>query len=323
MAETTMTPTTASLGDVAVRPLQESDLPEADRILRAAFNTFLGIPDLFGDKDYVRTRWRADPRAALAAERDGRLIGSNFITGWGSVGFFGPLSVRPELWDQGVASRLMPATLDMLDTLGTRHAGLFTFPHSAKHLGLYQKYGFSPGFLTPVMVRPVQPSGTAASYDRYRQLPEGERAGALDACRALTDAVYEGLDVSREIRAVEEQQLGDVVLVHDTSGLAAMAVCHLGPGSEAGSGGCYVKFGAARPGAGAAERFDALLGACEELAAEHRSTHVELGVNTARHEAYAAVTARGYRAVMIGVTMHRNDDDGCSRRGAWVIDDWR
>ena len=319
MAETATAPRTP---DLTTRHLQESDLPEADQILRTAFNTFLGVPDLFGDKDYVGTRWRADPRAALAAERDGRLVGTNFVTGWGSVGFFGPLSVRPELWDQGVATRLMEATVAALDERGARHTGLFTFPQSAKHLGLYDKFGFRPRFLTPVMVRPV--GGTSdIGFGCYTTLAAGDRVGALDACRELTDAVYDGLDVTREIRAVEEQGLGEVILLDDDHGLAAMAVCHLGPGTEAGTGGCYVKFGAARPGAGADRRFAALLDACEALAAGRGAGHVELGVNTARHDAFSAVTGRGYRAVMVGVTMHRGADHGCSRPDVWLIDDWR
>jgi hypothetical protein len=43
----------------------------------------------------VRTRWAADPSAALAAEVDGDLVGTNFVTRWGSVGFFGPPTVAP------------------------------------------------------------------------------------------------------------------------------------------------------------------------------------------------------------------------------------
>lgn len=31
--------------DVVVRPLEEDDLPEADRTMRLAFGTFLGLPD--------------------------------------------------------------------------------------------------------------------------------------------------------------------------------------------------------------------------------------------------------------------------------------
>jgi hypothetical protein len=57
---------------VRVRPLAAEDLDEADRICRVAFGTFLGVPEpekTFGDADMVRTRWRADPGAALASQR--------------------------------------------------------------------------------------------------------------------------------------------------------------------------------------------------------------------------------------------------------------
>src|SRR5262245_17466390 len=93
-----------------IRPLTVDDLSEANRIICLAFGTFLGAPEpeqFWADLDYARTRWRADPTAAFGAELDGALVGSNFATRWGSVGFFGPLSVRPDLWDQGVGQRLM------------------------------------------------------------------------------------------------------------------------------------------------------------------------------------------------------------------------
>src|SRR5688500_4307554 len=104
--------------DIVVRPLERDDLDEADRIMRLAFGTFLGLPDpqaFMGDAGYVRTRWRADPAAALAAEVGGELVGSNFAANWGSFGFFGPLTVRPDLWDRGVARRLLERTMDLFE----------------------------------------------------------------------------------------------------------------------------------------------------------------------------------------------------------------
>ncbi|CAA9265483.1 MAG: GCN5-related N-acetyltransferase [uncultured Acidimicrobiales bacterium] len=319
----TVSVTAAERADVIVRDLRESDLTLADAILRSAFDTFTGVTSLFGDKDYVHTRWLADPGAALAAEQDGQLAGTNFVTRWGTVGFFGPLSVRPELWGQGVASRLMEATVALFDRWGTAHAGLFTFAHSPQHHGLYQKFGFWPRFLTPVMTKaPIAPRRSPQPI-RYTALPPAERARAVDACRELTATAYEGLDLEREIRAVEIQGLGEVLLLDDSSGLAGMAVCHLGAGTEAGGQGCYVKFGLARPGPGAEVRFGTLLDACESLAVDSGADHVELGVNAGRHEAYAAVMARGYRVGLVGVSMHRANDEGYSRPGTWLVDDWR
>jgi GNAT superfamily N-acetyltransferase len=230
---------------VRVRPLAAGDLDEADRICRVAFGTFVGAPQpesFFGDADMVRTRWHAAPGAAPGAEVDGRLAGSNFAANWGSVGFFGPLTVAPEYWDRGVAQRLLDATMELFEAWGTRHAGLFTFAQSAKHVGLYQKYGFWPRFLTAVMSSPVRPDAGPAPM-RLSALDEAGRAGAMAAVRGLTEAVYPGLDVSLEIESVLAQGLGDTVLIDDASGLQGVAVCHAGAGTEAGSGTCYVKFG--------------------------------------------------------------------------------
>jgi hypothetical protein len=95
----------------------------------------------------------------------------------------------------------------------------------------------------------------------------------------VTGAVFEWLDVRREIEAVARQGLGETVLLHGGDNLDAFAVCHLGAGTEAGSATCYVKVAAARPRADAADHFDWLLEACEQLAAAHHATAQVAGVN--------------------------------------------
>jgi hypothetical protein len=60
---------------IEIRPLHQRDLPEADRIFRLAFGTFIGLPDpmaFAGDADLVNPRWRANPEAALGAYADWR-----------------------------------------------------------------------------------------------------------------------------------------------------------------------------------------------------------------------------------------------------------
>src|SRR5215471_4535004 len=223
---------------VTVRPLAERDLPETQRIIHRAFGTFLGVPDLdkFWFPLYAHTRFGAEHIASFAAERDGELLGSNFATKWGSIGFFGPLSTRPDLWDAGVGQRLVAAVSDQFESWGIRHAGLFTFAQSAKHVGLYGKFGFHPRFLTAIMAKPVQPSGTGApQLHRYSELNDSGRAGAEHAAYELTQQLYDGLDLRGEIRTVAARKLGETVLLPDNDkGLAGLAICHLGPESEAG-----------------------------------------------------------------------------------------
>ena len=314
---------------VRIRPLEPRDLDAADRVMRLAFGTFLGLPDplaFMGDADYVRSRWRADPEAAFAAEAGGSLAGSNFATSWGSVGFFGPLTVRPDLWDAGIGQLLMEPVLACFERWGTRHAGLFTFAHSTKHVGLYQRFGFWPGHLTAIMSRAVAGSARDTAPGVSTRLSAAGRSGRdvlLAECRELTGAVHDGLDLSAEIRAVSEQGLGDTLLLRDGSRLVGLAVCHAGAGSEAGSGVCYVKFGAVQPGRAAEQDFGRLLEVCEAFAAERGAARLVAGISTARHEAYRMLLARGFRTEIQGVHMHRPSQPGYDRPGVFALDDWR
>jgi hypothetical protein len=117
-------------------------------------------------------------------------------------------------------------------------------------------------------------------------LPKRQREQAIQECGKLTHKIDKGLDLAGEIRAVR------------------------------------VKFGAARGGAGAGERFDKLLDACEAFASS-RGAAVEAGVNLAREDAYRRLRSRGYRVSMQGVAMQRPHADGFNRADAYVIDDWR
>jgi GNAT superfamily N-acetyltransferase len=313
------------LTTIRIRPLEEQDLDAADRIFRVAFGTFLGLPEpttFMGDADLVATRWRADPSAAFAAEVDGRLAGANFAANWGSVGFFGPLTVTPELWGAGVGKRLMEPVMESFERWGTRHAGLFTFAQSPKHVGLYQRFGFWPGFLIAVMSRHVEMSRDR-SWTALSEVEPAERESILAACRDLTDGIHEGLDLSGEIRAVARQRLGDTVLVWEDSTLLAMAVCHVGPATEAGSDTCFVKFGAVRPGPRAERGFGRLLDACNSFAAARGVSRLVAGVSTARREAYRTLRDRGFRTDLLGVAMHRRDEPGYDRPGVFVLEDWR
>jgi GNAT superfamily N-acetyltransferase len=305
--------------EILIRPLREPDLAEADRILRVAFGTFFGLPDptnFMGDAAYVQPRWGTDPKAAFAADVNGKLAGSAFATNWGSFGFFGPVTVAPDLWDRGIAKRLMEPIMGCFERWRTTHAGLFTFSHSQKHIGLYQKFGFWPRFLTAIMSKPVKET-TAMPPARFSLEPDQE--SVLRSCRGLTDTIYEGLDLRREICAVRDQKLGETVLLWEGSSLDGFALCQFGPGTEGGTGRCYIKFAAARTAAA----FEALLDACEVFAFGESLSVIAAGVNTARDGAYLRMLARGFRTDFIGVAMQKPNIPGYNRPGVYVIDDWR
>ena len=315
---------------IRISLLKQSELEEADRIVRLAFGTFRGLPtplDFMGDRTFMVPRWRSSHVKVIAAREGDRLIGSNVATRWGSFGFFGPLTVLPEYWDRGVAQRLLETTMTIFDRWGLRHTGLFTFPQSAKHVGLYQKFGYWPRYLTAIMTRTpevnlARKANPADAQVLLSALTKSQREQAIKACGKLTNKIDKGLDLAGEIRAVLAQRTGDVVLTYRRGVLDAFAVCLNGTGSEGGERTCYIKFGAARGGAGAGERFDKLLEACEAFAASRKAT-IEAGVNLAREDAYRRMRSHGYRVAMQGVAMHRPHAEGFNRADAYVIDDWR
>lgn len=313
------------LSHVSVRAMHETDLPAARAICRLAFGTFLGAPDpsaFWADREYVFTRWRTDPTGAFAAEVDGTLAGSNFVTNWGSFGFFGPLTIRPELWNKGVAQSLLAPTMDLFEKWGTREAGLFTFAHSTGHIHLYQKFGFWPRFLTAIMSKPIE-AGARATYSKYSEASASERKAAFEACRSLTDAIFEGLNVSLEIEGVAKQKLGETVLLWGGDTLDGFAICHCGEGTEAGKDACYIKFAAVKPGANAEKMFERLLDACAALGAERGLNRLDAGVNLGRSLAYRAMLRLGFRTQFQGVAMHRPDSPAYNRPDVYVVDDWR
>jgi GNAT superfamily N-acetyltransferase len=314
---------------IRVGPLRKNEAAEADRIVRVAFGTYFGAPDpasFMGDRSFMVPRLRSRHVKVIAAREGGRLIGTNVITRWGSFGFFGPLTVLPEYWDRGVAQRLLEATMPVFDKWGVRHTGLFTFAASVKHVGLYQKFGYWPRYLTAVMTRTPEANSTmqpAAQPVLLSALSKAERERTIEGCAKITHQIDRGLDLSDEMREVLAQRTGDVVLTSGRGGApSAFAICQHGPGSEGGAKTCAVKFGAARGGAGAGERFEKLLDACDVFAAA-RGLTIEAGVNLAREDAFQRMRAHGYRVTMQGVAMQRPHGEGFNRADVWVIDDWR
>ena len=313
------------MNQINIRLLQKQELSEADKIFRLAFGTFLGLPDpmtFYGDTNYMQ-RWYTYPNAALAAEIDGQLVGSNFLSKWGSFGCFGPLSVHPNFWHRGVGKKLMSATMECFKNWQTKQICFFTFSRSPKHLYFYQKFGFMPHFLTAICAKSVSQKQQQLQSIRYSQISPEKQKKYLQASQELTNNIYPGLDLQSEILAVENQRLGDTLFLWENGNLEGFAICHYGADTEAGTDTCYIKFGAVNSGKKRSERFAQLLNECEIFSNIIGMSKLIAGVNTSRQQAYLQILNMGFKIDILGVAMHNPNEQGYNRPDIYVIDDLR
>jgi hypothetical protein len=164
--------------------------------------------------------------------------------------------------------------------------------------------------------------GKAAAPVLLSHQEKAAREEMMEQCRRLTNHIDRGLDLTGEIRLLIAQKLGEILLTFSRGTLDGFALCHYGAGSEAGTKLCYVKFAAARSGAGAAERFNRLLDALGAFAAA-RGIPLEAGINMAREDAFRRMIAHGYKPFSQGISMQRPHTPGYNRPDAFALDDWR
>lgn len=186
--------------DITIRNLQEQDLRRADEIVREAFSTHLGIlaSDFAPGEDLAAHYW-VEPEGAFGAFDGQELAGVVFATAWGKFGFFGPLCVSSAHWNKGIAQLLLQQTDKYFKEKGVSSTGLYTFSDSAKHIRLYERFGYYPQRLTANLVKDsfwtLQNNGAENSSkeekDRLAQI-------VLDPDASMTNIFPLELPLSRE-----------------------------------------------------------------------------------------------------------------------------
>lgn len=310
---------------ISIRLLKESELSQANHIFRVAFGTFVKspTPETYGSDLNYMNRWYTDPQAAFAAEIEGKLVGVNIAINWGSFGLLGPLIVHPEYWERGIGKKLIEPATACFESWNIKQVGFCTFANSPKHLGLYQKFGFYPRFLIAFMSKQAQSYPEPFQGLRYSQLSTLEQTESLKNCYELTDAIYENLDLTSEIAAVNTRNLGDTILLWSNDVLLGFAICHCGENTEAGKDICYVKFAAVRPGVKTEQWFEQLLRECEKFAVEQKLSRLICGMSAERERAYQKMIALGFKIDRLGLAMHKPNKPAYNHSGVFVIDDWR
>ncbi len=324
---------------IKIRRVRKGDLSKVRDVIEQAFGDFyerqLGTRprQVFGGAQYVHHRWLMEPWGCFVAEEgDGKIVGAAVAVIWGSVGLVGPIAVLTTYQNQDIGQQLVKATQGFFDENRVTLQGLATYPSSPKHLLLFQKFGYKPKGLLAVAGKPLdrreiiqatQPGKPAVSTRRFSTLEESKKKASMQRLRRITNSIYRGLDLAKEVEIVDGLALGDTLLLERGRELIGFAIYHMPGVSEAPQGSLYVKFLAIDFRHRKPEHFHALLAALEELAHAAGLQRVIAPVYTSYWTAYQGLLERGYVIDFTMVRMKRGKIEEYERPTDLVLDDWR
>ena len=174
-----------------IRPAVAADAAECGRIIHAAFAAIAdehNFPHDFPSAEVGAGLARmliADPGVyGIVAERDGQVLGSNFLDERSAVGGIGPITVDPAQQNRGVGRRLMQAAIDRATAQKLAGIRLLQDGFHNRSLCLYT----SLGFVTREPISCLQGSPLGFRLPGYDVRPA--TAADLAACNALCCRVH-------------------------------------------------------------------------------------------------------------------------------------
>ena len=134
--------------------LREGRLDDAQACARINYEAFKAIadehnfpPDFRTPEDameVVSYLLRNSGFYKVAAEIDGRVVGSNFLDERGPIAGVGPVSVYPAVQNRSIGRRLMQAVMERAAARGFPGVRLVQSAYHRRSLSLYTKLGFDP-----------------------------------------------------------------------------------------------------------------------------------------------------------------------------------
>jgi GNAT superfamily N-acetyltransferase len=140
----------------------------------------------------------------VVAERDGKIIGSNFLDERATVVGIGPISVDPAVQNQGVGRRLMQAVIDRATSHGVPSVRLCQATFHRRSLCLYTTLGFRTRELLSCMNGPPLKQTLPGYHVRAATLAD------LAACNAVCFDVH-GFERGSELKEAIERGTATVV----------------------------------------------------------------------------------------------------------------
>jgi predicted N-acetyltransferase YhbS len=324
---------------IKIRRVRKGDLAKVRDVIELAFGDLferqLGSRprQVFGGAQYVHHRWLMEPWGCFVAEEgEGKLVGAALAVMWGSLGLVGPVAVLPNYQNQHIGRQLLAACDGFFDENHSTLQGVATYSHSPRHLMFYQGAGYRPRNLVAITAKPldrreiVQATRTSRpglGVLRYSTLEEVRKKATLAKLRRITNNVFRGMDVAKEVEIIDGLALGDTLVLEKGRDVIGFALYHLPGVSEAPHGSLYVKFLAIDPGQRKPEHLQMLLAAIEDLAHTAQVQRIVAPVSTGYWAAYQSLLERGYRIDFTMVRMKRGKQIPEEDPADLVLDDWR
>ena len=286
--------------------MRETDLGAVHEITNAAFRELVEhttgrrVDAILFAENMGRYRLHLDPAGCHVAIKEGQLVGANFSVLRGTLGWFGPLAVRPDAQGHGIAQRLVNECLRSFEYRGARLIGLETLASSPQHIHLYQKLGF-------------RPSWTGIGYRGEVSRVQMPANVTIDADAPPLDYVYRGYDASGDAVTTRAEQVGVTLRAG-----AGFAVCHVVPTLWAEPTITYVPLIAAPD----REIFASLLRAIDAVSSEHGKVQV---ITQAPGSAWAtqdALIEHGYKPGGAALRMKRGERLDYDAGSFFYCDDW-
>jgi ribosomal protein S18 acetylase RimI-like enzyme len=251
---------------------------------------------------------------------------------WGTVGLVGPVAVLTNYQNQDIGQQLLTACQGFFEENKATLEGVSTYPNSPKHVMLYQKFGYRPKGLVMLAGKPLdrreivqatRPPKPGLVVRRYSSLEEAKKKAVMQRVRRITNGVWRGMDLSKEVEIVDGLALGDTLLLEKGRDVIGFAVVHMPGVSEAPHGSAYVKFLAIDGSQRKPEHLHALLAAVEDMAHAAQLQRVVAPIYTYYWTAYQTLLERGYHPDFTMIRMKRGKQEDYEHPDDLVLDDWR
>lgn len=324
---------------IKIRRVRKGDLAKVRDAIEQAFGDFyerqVGTRprQVFGGAQYVHHRWLMEPWGCFVAEEgEGKIVGASIAVVWGSVGLVGPVAVLTPYQNQGIGQQLLRATQGFFEENKVTLQGVVTYPGSPKHLLLYQKFGYKPKGLMAITSKPLdrreiapapKPSKPPLQIRHFSALEESKKKATMQRFRRITNQLYRGMDIGKEVEIVDGLALGDTLLLEKGRELIGFAIYHTPGVSEAPQGALYLKFLAFDARRKRPDHFHLLVTALEDLAHAAGLQRVIAPAYTYYWQAYQGLLDRGYQIDLAMVRMKRGKQENYEDPSDLVLDDWR